>query len=245
MQEHTTSEYERDLYIVPRFVIKVYRSSKSGVYAITNLINHKVYIGSSINTDVRIKDHKSQLKRNIHTNKRLQSDWNEFGEQNFKFEILIFCQKTQLLHFEQMMMDSYQCYVYDFGYNFCQIAGLCWGYKHSEESKQLMRDKGGWNKGIPRTPEEKLKISQARKGKPAWNKGIKMAPEVGQKISIANSKRIWTKESKAKLSLSSRGRITTSLTRAKLSAALKGHLISQETKNKISNSLKAYYGIRI
>ena len=64
---------------------------QSGVYVITNLINKKIYIGSSIDIKVRWSNHKSELKRGVHNNKYLQNAWNKYGEENFKFEILEIC----------------------------------------------------------------------------------------------------------------------------------------------------------
>lgn len=59
-----------------------------GVYEIRNLVNEKVFLGSSMNLDGIINRHKFELKMRSHTNKDLQKDWNEFGEENFTFEIL-------------------------------------------------------------------------------------------------------------------------------------------------------------
>ena len=59
----------------------------SGIYKII-CINDKFYIGSSVNIEGRLKYHIRFLKRNKHTNKRLQKAWNEYGEKNFRFEIV-------------------------------------------------------------------------------------------------------------------------------------------------------------
>lgn len=60
-----------------------------GVYKITNIVNNKFYIGStSVTFKSRLKDHLSQLRRDIHTNIYLQEDWNIFGEDSFEFSII-------------------------------------------------------------------------------------------------------------------------------------------------------------
>ena len=59
-----------------------------GVFQIRNLVNEKVFIGSSLNLDGIFNRHEFQLKMGGHPNKPLQSDWNAFGSENFAFEIL-------------------------------------------------------------------------------------------------------------------------------------------------------------
>lgn len=56
-----------------------------GIYKIENILNGKVYIGSSSNIENRIAQHKQDLKRNRHHSFKLQNDFNEFGcFDNFK-----------------------------------------------------------------------------------------------------------------------------------------------------------------
>jgi group I intron endonuclease len=59
-----------------------------GIFAIRNLVNDKVYIGQSENLDGIFNRIEFQLKANCHTQKDLQLDWNEFGSEKFKFEVL-------------------------------------------------------------------------------------------------------------------------------------------------------------
>lgn len=61
---------------------------RMGVFQIRNLANDKVFIGSSLNLDGIFNRHEFQLKMGGHPNKTLQADWNEFGAENFEFEIL-------------------------------------------------------------------------------------------------------------------------------------------------------------
>ena len=60
----------------------------SGIYKIENLINGKIYIGSSVDLLGRKNAHFSQLNRNIHGNKKLQNSFNKYGKDNFNFKIL-------------------------------------------------------------------------------------------------------------------------------------------------------------
>ncbi len=59
-----------------------------GVFQIRNLTNEKVFVGSSLNLDGILNRHKFALNAGSHQNKALQADWNEFGAENFAFEIL-------------------------------------------------------------------------------------------------------------------------------------------------------------
>lgn len=59
-----------------------------GVFQIRNLINGKIFIGSSVNLDKIWNRHKFQLEMNGHKSKGLQQDWNEQGAENFVFEVL-------------------------------------------------------------------------------------------------------------------------------------------------------------
>lgn len=58
------------------------------VYAIVNEANGNRYIGSSINIRRRLRGHISALRLNRHYSKSLQADFNEFGVDNFRVELL-------------------------------------------------------------------------------------------------------------------------------------------------------------
>lgn len=59
-----------------------------GVFAIRNMVNDKVFVGVSQDLAGIINRHKFQLKMGNHRSVRLQAEWNEFGGDNFAFEIL-------------------------------------------------------------------------------------------------------------------------------------------------------------
>jgi len=58
------------------------------VFQVKNLANDKVLLGSSLNLEGSLNKHRFMLKIGSHTNKPLQADWNEFGPEQFAFEIL-------------------------------------------------------------------------------------------------------------------------------------------------------------
>jgi predicted GIY-YIG superfamily endonuclease len=43
-----------------------------GIYSIRNMVNNKLYIGSSTYVQKRLVEHRRCLKNNIHTNQHLQ-----------------------------------------------------------------------------------------------------------------------------------------------------------------------------
>ena len=64
------------------------RPKPAGVFQIKNTANGKILLGSSLNLEGPLNSHRFMLKIGSHRNKALQQDWNEYGEQNFVFEIL-------------------------------------------------------------------------------------------------------------------------------------------------------------
>jgi hypothetical protein len=59
-----------------------------GIYQIRNTANAKILVGAALNLRGALNGSKVQLKAGNYSNKSLQSEWNEFGTDNFTFEIL-------------------------------------------------------------------------------------------------------------------------------------------------------------
>jgi len=59
-----------------------------GIYKITNSNNGKVYIGESLDIERRWDEHKLDLENGTHDSFKLQNDYNEYGKNNFMFEVL-------------------------------------------------------------------------------------------------------------------------------------------------------------
>lgn len=167
---------------------------KSGIYMIKNIVNDKIYIGSSVDIPHRISSHKSYLKRGKHANKILQRSWNKYGGDNFKFEQIAKCPSEYLIKLEQWFMDSLKP-----AYNIRIVA-------HS-------------NKGLPITQEQRIKISLALKGRKGYIKtreqiekqrlkllGRKATDEQRKKISLALKGKPKSKEHIEKVRLAHLGR---------------------------------------
>jgi len=193
--------------------------NNSGIYKITNIINNHCYIGSAVNIQKRWTCHLSKLNKNEHHSQHLQSAWNKYTKDKFKFEVLFYCDKKDLIFYEQRTIDTYKP-----EYNICLTAGSTLGFHHSVETKQKVSMA---HKNKKDSKETKLKKSIARIGNKNPNFGKKMSETLKQKLAILNKNRIITEETRGKLQKASKGN----------SYAL-GNILSDETKGKMSDSRK-------
>jgi group I intron endonuclease len=90
-----------------------------GIYLIKNIKNNRIYVGSSVDIKSRIKQHFSSLIRKDHHNSELQKDFVKYGIENFNYEILELCNKSELLVKELKWFNETKCTNNDIGYNLC------------------------------------------------------------------------------------------------------------------------------
>lgn len=109
------------------------------IYKISNIINGKIYIGSTNNYNRRIKSHIKSLNNNCHKNTRLQRSWNKYGSNNFKFEILENV-NGNLLEREQYYINTLKSYNKSIGFNILSDVGFTWvNIKHSKKTINKMK----------------------------------------------------------------------------------------------------------
>jgi group I intron endonuclease len=104
------------------------------VYAITNTVNGRQYIGSTVNYKQRWGDHRRMLRRDTHHSFVLQRAWNKYGEAAFKFELLVVCPKELRVEYENRLMATRT-------YNVLRTAReaiVRRGRRHSEATKSKM-----------------------------------------------------------------------------------------------------------
>ena len=204
----------------------------TGIYKIENLVNHKVYIGQSIDIIKRLKDHiKFDIKYSSESH--LSRAFIQYGFDNFSFEII---KETSDLDFwEIFLIQLYNSTDTNLGYNIA-IGGqggnlgpevnkriserLKEVYSNPEYRKRRSELKTKWWKEVGLTDEQRQKWSEAQKGKT-------LSDEHKESISkgIRNS-------SKFKEAISSEER------KRKVSEKLKGRHLSKEQCEKISQSKK-------
>lgn len=113
--------------------------NRAGVYVILNIVNDKVYVGSTTRSfRRRWNDHKRDLRLGKHCNKHLQRSWEKYGEAAFRFEILEFTDSKDVLEKEQEAIDAFQSFDLNFGYNNCPVAGNSMGCIATDEAKEIM-----------------------------------------------------------------------------------------------------------
>ena len=114
------------------------------IYKITNTVNNKVYIGVTIRADVehRWVQHRSTI-RNGNGCPLLMKAFKKYGEDAFKFEVIIICFDEDVFRFENDYILKYNAMSPN-GYNVA-VGGLIGmsflGRKHTEETKQILREK--------------------------------------------------------------------------------------------------------
>ena len=90
--------------------------TKCGIYKITNTITDECYIGQSVDIYKRWNDHcKCGLGIDTPPGNKLYKAIQEYGLENFTFELLTSCNQTELNEKERYFIELYQADT--FGYN--------------------------------------------------------------------------------------------------------------------------------
>lgn len=144
-----------------------YTIRTAGVYKITNIVNGKIYIGSTECFGDRWYQHFEYP--HLSGCRKLKNAVLKYGKDNFIVEILeeLLPQKDLLTEREQFYLDILTPFG-NIGYNIRVTAASNLGIKHSDETKQAWSDakRGAGNPMYGRTqsPETKAKISKALTG---------------------------------------------------------------------------------
>lgn len=179
---------------------------QSGIYAITNTVNGKKYIGSALNIRTRCNFHRSMLSLGKHHSQKLQRSWIKNGADVFEFSVVEYVhEKIHLVAREQFWIDHFKSATSS-GYNMRPKAESNLGLKQTSEHIAL---RCAAHIGAKRSQETKDKIRDAaigRKQSPrhianriAHIVGKKQTEEHIRKSSVARIGRKNTPESIAKM----------------------------------------------
>lgn len=232
-------------------------ATTSGIYEIRNKVTGVSYIGSSINTEVRKRQHIYALRKGKHPARYMQNAWNKHGEDAFEFLILEEVPDVlRLIEREQHWIDTKKP-----RYNSREVAESNRGLKQSPEVIQAKRER---QTGVARPPQVKAKIREALAGRPAtegalkglrkgWDttgekkatmKGKTTSSETRQKQAEAATDRKPTPESIEKMRAAKAGKKQKPEHIQARSQGMMGHEISQETRDQIAESNRATWATK-
>jgi len=69
---------------------QAYKQSKpiSGVFQVMNTVNKMILIEGATNMTSKWNRHRTELRFGSHRNRKLQEDWNHYGESSFVFSVV-------------------------------------------------------------------------------------------------------------------------------------------------------------
>jgi len=141
--------------------------NKAGIYKLT--CDGKVYIGKAINLNRRLNAHKNS-GNNSKVRYYIQNTIVKYGWDSFTVEILEIVEDFDKLKDNDSLLEREAHYIElfdstnkDKGYNLCKFSTDTTGRKHSDETKERIRQ---YRLGKTLTEESKDKVRQSKLGKP-------------------------------------------------------------------------------
>lgn len=172
------------------------------IYKTTNLVNNKIYIGQTT---------RKNTENYIGSGKILKQAISKYGKDNFKKEILEYCENKEILDIrEKYWISYYNTMDKNIGYNICDggQGGDVRTYMTEEQfilfRKKISEGCKGKKLGVPLTEKNKIGISKGlqnyyKNGGISPSKGKVTSDETKQKISNKLKNREFTDEWKNKL----------------------------------------------
>lgn len=165
-----------------RTEITHYTFNKSGIYCWINKINGNFYIGSGIKLNNRINDYFQKAYLLKKENLIIVRGIKHYGLENFELIILEDFSAAESSSIEQILeREQYWINLLNPIYNILTIAGNSLGFKHTEETKELIKLK---SLGRRHTDETRKLMSESRKGENSIWYGKNLSEETRNKLSI-------------------------------------------------------------
>lgn len=165
----------------------------SGVYKISNSVDSRIYIGSSINIYERWKEHKRALLKNIHHNIHLQRFVNKYGLDKLIFNVIEFVRKD-LIIIEQKYINLFKNL-----FNIAKEASApMLGRNHTKEAlEKISKSSLGSNNAMYGTKRPKHVIDAMKKAR--WKHGASKYERLKRLINLPNRKEIIIEKDGLKL----------------------------------------------
>jgi len=159
------------------------------IYKATNKVNGKVYIGQTAQSlDKRILQHIKDALNN-RDNSYFHKAIRKYGKESFIWEIIKECNSLEELNRTEIkMIEKYGSF--ENGYNLTSGGEKIAGWKHSEKTKQKMRE---FRKGKSHSKETKIKIGNGNRDK-------KVSEETRKKLGGVRRGKKHSEEAKKKIS---------------------------------------------
>lgn len=161
------------------------------IYKVTNSINGKCYIGQTIKTLEQRKHEHIWNATNKKYKSYLHNAINKYGIENFKWEMLCECSTNDMLNKKEMDSIIEQNSYIPNGYNLTLGGGGISGYKHSERTKEKIKQS---RIGIKFSEKTKKKMSEYWTGK-------KQSPKLIEKRILKTTGKKRSDEFKKKMSV--------------------------------------------
>lgn len=157
-----------------------------GVYKISNVLDNRVYIGSSINVIGRLAEHKRDLKNNCHHNIHLQRFVNKYGLDKLNFNLFEEC--DNYLEREQYYLDTLDNL---FNTSISATAPML-GKKHTKESlKKISEASKGKNNAMYGRKRKQSVIDKMQEAR--WKNGASKYERLKRLANLPNRKELIIK----------------------------------------------------
>lgn len=169
-------------YICKNIGMKLNRkdhNKKSGIYAIRNKVDNKLYIGRANNIYRRIRQHINNLnKKGKDENVHLINAWHKYGRLQFEYFVIEYIPVEQLKERELFWQTHFKCTDKLFGYNL----------RLDSETDYIISDETRLKLSIAQKkrfsdPKERLKSSHTY-----WKDNPEATKEMGKQVSISKLK---------------------------------------------------------